>query len=83
MSNSYDNIVDLVRYLVTALVDDSDSVSVEPTLDGGYLKVIITTHPDDTGKVIGRGGRTIKSIRTLARAAASSTQLSVDVDVEG
>lgn len=83
MSNSYDNIVELVRYLVTSLVDDADSVTVSADLDGDYLKVTIVTNPDDTGKVIGRGGRTIKSIRTLARAAANATQLSVDVDVEG
>lgn len=83
MADSYDNIEQLVRYLVESLVDSPESVGVASELDGGVLRLTITADPADVGKVIGRSGRTIKSIRTLARAAASNSSFSVDVDVDG
>ena len=36
---------------------------------------------EDAGKVIGRQGRVIKSIRTLARAAASRNGMQVEVEI--
>ena len=36
---------------------------------------------EDAGKVIGRQGRVIKSIRTLARAAASRNDMRVEVEI--
>ena len=36
---------------------------------------------EDAGKVIGRQGRVIKAIRTLARAAASRTNTHVEVEL--
>ena len=36
-------------------------------------------HPDDRGRVIGRGGRTAKALRTLIAALADGTRVRVDV----
>jgi predicted RNA-binding protein YlqC (UPF0109 family) len=41
----------------------------------------VQVSPDDVGKVIGRGGRVIKAIRTLARASATRTGRRVTVEV--
>ena len=72
-----DRIADLVEYLVVQIVDDPDSVSLE-VIDGDDASTIeVSVAEDDVAKVIGRRGRTIKAIRTLARAlAAASTLLS-------
>lgn len=83
MASQQETILDLVTYLVTSLVDNPDEVAVDAQEDGNNLTLIITANPDDIGKIIGRSGRTIKSIRTLARAAASNSPLIVEVDVEG
>lgn len=83
MASQQETITDLVNYLVTSLVDNPDDVVIDAQEDGNNLTLIITAHPDDIGKIIGRSGRTIKSIRTLARAAASNTPIIVEVDVEG
>lgn len=82
-NGSSSNIVALVKYLVTSLVDSPDAVVVDAREEDGRLSVIINVDSEDVGKVIGRSGRTIKSIRTLARAAGSSADVIVDVDVEG
>lgn len=83
MTSEQSNIIDLVKYLVTSLVDNPEVVAIDSEEDGNNLSLIITAHQDDVGKIIGRNGRTIKSIRTLARAAASNTPIIVEVDVEG
>jgi predicted RNA-binding protein YlqC (UPF0109 family) len=74
------NAIDLVRYLVTSLVDNPDDVTIAPDECDDGLVITITTHPDDVGKVIGRGGRTIKSIRTLARAIVGQGGCQVEVE---
>ena len=60
---------DLVEAIAKALVDHSDQVSVR-AVDGEQLTVLeLKVHPEDLGKVIGRQGRTAKSIRTILGAA--------------
>nr|WP_276572550.1 KH domain-containing protein [Enorma phocaeensis] len=78
-----DRIADLVEYLVLSIVDDTDSVSLE-VIDGERSSVIeITVAEADVAKVIGRRGRTIKAIRTLARALAARLGTAVEVEIIG
>ena len=78
-----DRIADLVEYLVLSIVDDTDSVSLE-VIDGERSSVIeITVAETDVAKVIGRRGRTIKAIHTLARALAARLGTAVEVEILG
>lgn len=78
-----DRIADLVEYLVLSIVDDEDAVSLE-VIDGEDASVIeISVAEPDVAKVIGRHGRTIKAIRTLARALAARLGTAVEVEVLG
>jgi predicted RNA-binding protein YlqC (UPF0109 family) len=62
---------DFVSQIVVGLVDDEAAVEVSSREDGNDITIDVRVAPDDTGKVIGRQGRTVKAIRTLARALAS------------
>lgn len=73
----------LVRYLVTSLVELPDAVSIETKESDDTLTFEVTLDPADVGKVIGRQGRIIKAIRTLARAAGSTAGKQVEVEVLG
>ncbi|HWG85840.1 MAG TPA: KH domain-containing protein [Deinococcales bacterium] len=70
---------DLIEYLASKVVDTPGSVSVEAhgERDVTYL---IRVAEGEEGRVIGRGGRVIQAIRTLARAAAGPRER-VQVDV--
>lgn len=69
---------ELVKYIVTALVDDKDSVEV--TEDGEVLVVKVAS--DDIGKVIGKQGRIIKSIRSVVKAASAKLGKNYTVEID-
>jgi uncharacterized protein len=73
--------VDVCEHVVRALVDDPDSVTIEPEerRRGGYI-LRVNVAPDDMGRVIGRRGRTAQAVRTLVAAAAVRDGVEVDVD---
>lgn len=78
-----DRIADLVEYLIVNLVDEGDAVSLE-VIDGTNSSTIeVSVAEGDVAKVIGRHGRTIKAIRTLARALAARLDTAVEVEVLG
>ena len=72
---------ELLLYIARSLVDHPDQVTVNEVENGDELTLELRVAPEDMGKVIGRQGRVIKAIRTLARAAASSTNTHVDVEL--
>ncbi|HVB07532.1 MAG TPA: KH domain-containing protein [Candidatus Acidoferrales bacterium] len=62
-------IKELVEQIAKALVDHPEQVAVN-SIEGEQVTVLeLRVAPDDLGKVIGRQGRTAKSIRTLLGAA--------------
>lgn len=62
---------DFVEYAVRALVDFPDEVSVEEIADEKGVILRVRVNPTDAGKVIGRQGRTIQSLRGLLYGAAA------------
>lgn len=72
----------LVRVLVEPIVEYPDELEIaESVNEHGDILVEIAVNEDDAGKVIGRQGRVIKSIRTLVRAAASRVDARVEVEL--
>lgn len=82
MADQTQDIVGLVESIVRPLVDFEDdlSITVRDTEDDTIF-VEIRVNEEDAGKVIGRQGRIIKAIRTLARAAASRSNSHVEVEL--
>ena len=62
---------ELVELIAKSLVDNPDGVVVKETLDGDVTTLELSVAPEDMGKVIGKGGRIAKAIRTVVKAAAS------------
>ncbi len=62
---------DLIGYIVRALVDHPEHVSVSE-VDGSQTSVLsLKVAKEDFGKVIGKQGRTAKAMRTLLSAASA------------
>lgn len=72
---------ELIEAIAKALVDKSDDVQVR-VVEGEQVTVFeLRVHPSDLGKVIGRQGRTIKSIRTLLSATGMKYRKRFVLDV--
>lgn len=69
-------------YVLPWLVDNPDEVQIEEVEgDRGETVYELTVDPEDMGKVIGRRGRVIRSLRVLARAAGQPDGRPVSVEV--
>jgi predicted RNA-binding protein YlqC (UPF0109 family) len=60
---------ELVEVIAKALVDNPDQVAVRAVENAHGTMLELRVHPADLGKVIGRQGRTIRSIRTILGAS--------------
>jgi predicted RNA-binding protein YlqC (UPF0109 family) len=76
-----DRLQNLLVLLVRPIVDDPDRVEVEASESDTRVDLELRVAPDDVGKVIGRGGRTIRAIRTVVKAASVKVGKRVNVEV--
>lgn len=58
-------LADSLEHLVRGIVDNPDDVRVELLSNRRNRTLEVHVHPDDLGKVIGRGGRTATALRTV------------------
>lgn len=64
------NIQELVEYIAKALVDEPSQVNVRVNENQHSISVELQVAPTDIGRIIGKGGRVVNSLRTLVRIAA-------------
>ena len=72
----------LVAYLATNLVDDPASVEVEARQRGGSVFISLRVPEEELGKVIGRGGRIARAMRTALMIAGSRNNVRASLDIE-
>ena len=71
----------LLETIALALVDDKDGVEVTEEKTGRETRLTLKVAPDDMGKVIGKGGRIAKAIRTVVKAGAIRADKRVSVEI--
>lgn len=72
---------ELVEYLARRLVENPDAVSVDEIEEDGTVIIRLTVAPEDLGRVIGRGGRIARALRTLVRASAAHADRRVLLEI--
>jgi len=68
-------------YVVKALVDKPEKVTIVRTVDEMGVLLSLTVDPEDMGKIIGRQGNTAKAIRTLLRVVGMKHEARVNLKV--
>jgi predicted RNA-binding protein YlqC (UPF0109 family) len=72
-----------LEHLVRGIVDHPDEVSVRDRTNRRGRTLEVRVHPEDLGKVIGRGGRTAKALRTVIGALGPGRGIRIDfLDVD-
>lgn len=70
-----------VEMVVKAIVDDPDKVKTQRKVDEMGVLIELTVAPEDMGKIIGKEGKTAKSIRTLLRVLGAKEHARVNMKI--
>ncbi len=70
-----------VDYVVKAIVDHPNDVTTERTVDERGVLIKLNVNPEDMGKIIGKDGRTAKSVRTLLRVLGAKNNARVNLKI--
>ena len=73
---------ELIEYLVKSLVDNKDAVVLTEAKEDTKTVITVKVDSKDMGRVIGKDGRIIKSIREIVRAYSAKNHAKVSVDIE-
>lgn len=72
---------EFVEMIVKAIVDNPSDVKTERTVDERGVLIELTVNPSDMGKIIGKEGKTAKSIRTLLRVLGAKSNARVNLKI--
>ena len=75
------HIVETFRGVVRLMVDCPDDVQVSPIKDGAGFVLEITVSRTDVGKVIGKMGRTARSLRQILQAVSLTHKIPIALDI--
>ena len=73
---------EMVLRLAKNLVDKPEAVEVVETENGDTTQLLVKVAEEDKGKIIGKQGKVIKALRTLATAVATKSNKKILLDVE-
>ena len=69
----------LLEFILLRMVEHPEDLEITEVEEMGLTVYKLKLHPDDIGRVIGRGGNVIKAIRKLAQLRAVKDHLRVRV----
>ncbi len=72
---------ELVQYLARSVVSEPEAVEVTETQDDNASVFELKVAKEDLGRVIGRQGRTAKSLRTILNAAGAKIDRKVVLEI--
>ena len=73
---------DFVRYVLENICSDTDVLSVELKEDERGNLILVKASKADMGKIIGKGGNTVSSLRTLVTNISARENIRVSLKVE-
>jgi predicted RNA-binding protein YlqC (UPF0109 family) len=74
---------ELLAYLARNLVSRPDEVRVVRSERDGAVLLELHVAPDDVGKVVGKGGRIARALRTVVRAGGVREGRRVLLEIDG
>ena len=73
---------ELIEFMARSIVTYPDEVVVVEDQEDDRFTYTLQVHPDDKGRVIGRGGKVAQSMRALLRVAAVKEEAHVSLQIE-
>jgi predicted RNA-binding protein YlqC (UPF0109 family) len=73
--------LEFITTVLTALVDAPDELNVEGRIDDLGVLITVRVGPEDMGKLIGKGGQTVKALRTLLRVIGGNVNQRINIKI--
>jgi uncharacterized protein len=70
-----------LTYVLESIVDDHDQLVIEGKTDELGILLTVRVSDRDMGKLIGKGGQTVKALRTLLRIIGGNTQQRINLKI--
>lgn len=70
-----------LHYVVRQLVEYPDDVHLKHRQEGDKTTFMLSLHKSDVGRLIGKGGATVRAIRDLLTAAAEKSGQKVMLEI--
>jgi len=81
MTEEKDLALEFIHYVVNNLVEHPNELVLEKNIDDIGTLINLQAHKDDMGRIIGKNGQTIKSIRTLLRVIAKKEDKRINLKI--
>jgi uncharacterized protein len=72
---------DTLLFIITALVDNPDAVTLEEREEEGMIYFTVTVAKEDMGKIIGKEGKVIRSIRNIMKIKAMKEGVRINISL--
>lgn len=72
---------DTLQFIVSSIVDNPDGVKIEENETDGIHNLILTVAKEDMGKVIGKEGKVIRSIRNIMKIKAMKQDVRINISL--
>lgn len=73
--------LDFLQYVLESLVEDRDELKVEGRIDDLGVLLTVSVSARDMGKLIGKGGQTVKALRTLIRVIGGNESQRINIKI--
>jgi predicted RNA-binding protein YlqC (UPF0109 family) len=73
---------EFLEYVVKSLVNHKNDVKITRKVDEMGVLLSLKVHPDDMGQIIGKGGATVRAIRSLVRLVGAKNHARVNLKIE-
>lgn len=70
---------DALLFIISSIVDSADAVKIEEQEEDGIINFIVTVAKEDMGKVIGKEGKVIRSIRNIMKIKAMKQDARINI----
>lgn len=72
---------DTLEFIVSSIVDKTDAIHIDEQENEGITNLIITVDKEDMGKIIGKEGKVIRSIRNIMKIKAMKNGKRINVSI--
>ena len=79
--NIVETVTNVIKTFIDALVDNKENVKVEGQIGERMITVTIVTDKSDVGKVVGKKGRIISSLRVLMQSIVANAKKRINIVV--